>query len=176
MLIKAKFNVVMMLLVLLQVNICLANEKEKQAVIDQKIKLKTLSAVKDASQLVEDIAFPEKSRIKIYLSHSAGKYFSLKKVSVVLDGQDKSSYSYNDLQQQALLRGGSNRIHIASIIEGFHELVVVFEGRDRGNNIIKKAETWLFDKKSGEMIIVVKVTDNEKSIRPDFEYSIIKGK
>lgn len=156
-------------------NNCAANEKERQAVIDQEIKLNTLLVVKDAAQLVEDIAYPEKTRLKIYLSHSVGKYFSLDKVVIVIDGLDKASFSYNELQRKALLRGGSNRIYIASVVEGIHELVVVFEGKDRGNHIIKQAQTWLFDKKNKEMIIVVKVTDNAKTIRPDFSYSVIKG-
>ena len=158
-----------------QAGSCMANEKEQRAITDQKIKLNTLLVVKDATQLVEDIAYPEKTRLKVYLSHAAGKYFSLKKVTVILDGLDKAFFSYNELQQKALLRGGSNRIYIASVSQGIHELVVVFEGKDRGLNIIKKAQTWLFDKKEGEMIVVVRVKDNEKTIRPDFKFSIIKG-
>lgn len=163
------------LFVSLQTNYCVANEKEKQAVIDQKIKLNTLLVVKDAAQLVEDIAYPEETRLKVYLSHSIGKYFSLNKVTVIIDGVDKSMFSYNVRQREALLRGGSNRIYISSVVEGIHELVAVFEGKDRGGNIIKQAKTWLFDKKNKEMIVVIKVSDNEKIIRPSFEYSIVKG-
>lgn len=177
MLLKSKtLFFILVLFVSLQTNYCIASEKEKQAVIDQKIKLNTLLVVKDAAQLVEDIAYPEKTRLKVYLSHSIGKYFSLNKVTVIIDGVDKAIFSYNDRQLEALLKGGSNRIYISSIVEGIHELVAVFEGKDRGGNIIKQAKTWLFDKKNKEIIIVIKVVDNEKTIRPDFEYSIVKGR
>lgn len=152
-----------------------ANEKEKQAVADQKIKLNTLLVVKDATQLVEDIAYPEESRFKIYVSHTAGMFFSLNKVTVVIDGSDKSTTTYNEIEQTALLRGGSNRIYITSMVEGIHELVVVFEGKDRGDNVIKQAKTWFLDKKNKEMIVVVKVSDNVKNLRPEFNYSVIKG-
>lgn len=158
-----------------QAGICLANEKEQRDITDQKIKLNTLMAVKDARQLVEDLAYPEKNRFKVYLSHSSGKYFAIKKVTVVIDGVDKSSASYNALQRDALLRGGSNRIYMASVSEGVHELVVVFEGSDRDKNIIKNARTFLFDKKAGEMIVVVRVKDNDETIRPEFDFSVIKG-
>jgi len=152
-----------------------ANEKEKQAVADQKTKLETLQIVKDAAQLIEDVGYPEESRVKIYLSHGPGKYFGLQKITVLIDGIDKSEFNYNEKQSQALLRGGSNRVYLGNASEGIHELVVVFEGGDRKGNIIKKAETWLFDKKPGEYIIVLNVVDNELSLRPDFSYKIIKG-
>jgi len=149
--------------------------KEKQTIVDQKIKLKTLNTVKDVRQLIEDVAYPEKNRIKVYLSHAQAKYFMLKKVTVVLDGVDKTEQTYNETEQLALIRGGSNRVYTASVAEGYHELVLVFEGKDRDSNIIKKAETWLFDKKAGEMIIVIKVDDNEATIRPEFRFKVIKG-
>ena len=74
-----------------------------------------------------------------------------------------------------MLRGGSNRVYIGTVSEGIHELVVIFEGKDRLKNIIKKAETFLFDKKPGEMIVVIKIRDNEETLRPDFEFVTIKG-
>jgi len=152
-----------------------ANEKEKQAVDDQKIKLETLDIVKNATQLIEDVGYPEFSRVKIYLAHGSGKYFGISKVTVQLDGVDRASFEYNEKQLQALLRGASNRVYIGSVSEGIHELVVVFEGRDRKNNIIKKAETWLFDKKPGEYIAVLIVSDDEGALRPSFNFKIIKG-
>ena len=168
--------IVVLLMSAFQSGIVLANEKERQTIVDQKIKLETLSVVKDAAQLVEDVAYPEVERLKIYLSHGAGKYFSLNKATVILDGVDKASTEYKLVQRQALLRGGSNRIYIAAVGVGIHELVVVFEGADRDGNIIKNARTWLIDKKPGEMIIRLMVEDNESAIRPDFKMSIVKGR
>lgn len=152
-----------------------SNEKEIQAIADQKTKLETLQIVKNATQLIEDVGYPEVSRLKVYLSHGPGKYFGLQKITVLVDGIDKSEFEYDEKQRQALLRGGSNRVYLGSVSEGIHELVVVFEGGDRKGNIIKKAETWLFDKKPGEYIVVLNVADNERSLRPDFSYKIIKG-
>jgi len=163
------------ILVVVPASVAMANEKEKQAVIDQTIKLETLRVVKDAAQLVEDVGYPEISRMKIYLSHGAGKYFGISKVTVQLDGADRASYEYNDKQRQALLRGASNRVYIGSVSEGIHELVVVFEGVDRKRNIIKKARTWLFDKYPGEFIAVLNVSDDEGALRPAFDFKIIKG-
>jgi len=161
--------------ILLNAGYAYANEKEKQAVADQKTKLDTLQIVKDAAQLIEDVGYPEASRLKIYLSHGSGKFFGLQKITVQIDGIDKSEFKYDEKQTQALLRGGSNRVYLGNASEGIHELVVVFEGGDRKGNIIKKAETWLFDKKPGEYIIVLNVADNEFSLRPDFSFKIIKG-
>jgi len=152
-----------------------SNEKEKQAVADQKTKLDTLQIVKDATQLIEDVGYPETSRLKVYLSHGTGKFFGLQKITVLIDGIDKSEFNYDEKQSQALLRGGSNRVYLGNVSEGIHELVVVFEGGDRKGNIIKKAETWLFDKKPGEYIVVLSVVDDERSLRPDFSFKIIKG-
>lgn len=152
-----------------------ANEKEKQAIVDQKIKLQTLQLVKDAAQLIEDVGYPEKSRFKLYLTHGSGKFFGIDKVTVLFDGTDRAEFSYNQKQQQALLRGASNRVYIGNLSEGIHELVVVFEGRDRKKNIIKKAQSWLFDKKPGEYIAVVKVSDDDRALRPVFDFTIIKG-
>lgn len=163
------------LLVITSVSHVLANEKEQQAIVDQKIKLETLQVVKDATQLIEDVGYPEKSRVKIYVTHGAGKYFGLQKVTIVVDGADRAEFNYNDLQLKALLRGAANRVYMGELSEGFHELVVVFEGKDRKGNIIKKAETWLFDKKPGEFIMVMNVADNESTLRPDFSFKIIKG-
>lgn len=169
-------RVVMILLcVVSQSVIAAGDKKEKQAVTDQKIKLSTLQVIKNATQLIEDVGYPEKSRIKIYLSHGAGKYFSLQNISIVIDGLDKSAFKYNESQRKALLRGGSNRVYIGSLDEGLHELVVIFEGADRRQNIIKNARTWLFEKSKGENIIVINVSDNELTLRPDFEYKMIKG-
>jgi len=167
--------IVILIMSVLQAGSALANEKEQQTIIDQKIKLETLSVVKDVAQLVEDVAYPEVSRLKIYVSHGVGKYFSLNKATVILDGVDKASVEYKPVQQQALLRGGSHRVYIASASAGIHELVVVFEGSDRDGNIIKNARTWLIDKKSGEMIIKLMVEDNDSTIRPDFKMTIVKG-
>ena len=167
--------IAILIMFILQAGVVLANEKEQQAIIDQKIKLETLSVVKDIAQLVEDVAYPEVSRLKIYVSHGVGKYFSLNKATVILDGIDKVSVEYKPPQRQALLRGGSHRLYIASVVTGIHELVVVFEGSDRDGNIIKNARTWLIDKKSGEMIIKLMVNDNDSTIRPDFNMTIVKG-
>lgn len=169
-------QLLLLMLVTLPAGIVVANEKEKQAVVDQKIKLETLNVVKDATQLIEDVGYPEVSRLKIFLSHGSGKYFGISKVTVQLDGVDRASYEYSDKQRQALLRGASNRVYIGSVSEGIHELVVVFEGFDRKKNIIKKARTWLFDKHPGEYIAVLSVSDDEGALRPLFDFKIIKGK
>lgn len=161
--------------ILLNAGNAYSNEKEIQAIADQKTKLDTLQIVKNATQLIEDVGYPEVSRLKVYLSHGPGKYFGLQKITVLIDGIDTSEFEYDEKQRQALLRGGSNRVYLGSVSEGIHELVVVFEGGDRKGNIIKKAETWLFDKKPGEYIVVLNVADNERSLRPDFSYKIIKG-
>jgi len=168
-------TMLVVLVVFLNAGASVANEKENQAIADQKTKLETLKIVKDAIQLIEDVGFPEKNRLKVYLSHASGKYFGLQKITVLIDGLDKSEFVYNEKQRKALLRGGSNRVYLGSVSEGIHELVVVFEGADRKNNIIKKAETWLFDKKPGEYIVVLSVADDERALRPVFSYKIIKG-
>ncbi|MDH5425303.1 MAG: hypothetical protein OEY29_09935 [Gammaproteobacteria bacterium] len=176
MLMRLKIKYILLIFaVFLQAGICLASEKEQRAITDQKIKLNTLMVVKDAVQLVEDIAYPEQNRFKLYLTHSSGKYFTIEKLTVIVDGIDKVTHRYDELKQNALLRGGSSRIYRTSVSEGVHELVVVFDGTDRDKNIIKNARTFLLDKKAGEMIVVVSVKDNDQTLRPDFEFSVIKG-
>lgn len=152
------------------------NVKEQQSKTDQDVKLRALQVIKEAGQLVQDVSYPEKDRLQIYLSHGQGKYFSVEKVIVQVDGEDKTTFNYNKSQQTALLRGGANRLYIGSVSEGIHEVVVVFYGYDRQSNVIKKAQTWLFDKKPGAVIALIKVSDNAVTHRPDFKFKVIQGK
>ncbi|MDH5392663.1 MAG: hypothetical protein OEY11_05700 [Gammaproteobacteria bacterium] len=152
-----------------------SNKKEQQAITDQKIKLSALQAIKNANRLIVDASFPEINRLQIYLSHGQGKFFTLEKMTSVIDGQDKIITSYNKAEQQALLRGGSKRIYTGVLAEGIHELVVVFYGHDRRGNVVQKAQNWLFDKKPGAVIAVINVADNEAAHRPDFNFKIIQG-
>ena len=157
---------------------CLAatsGDKEKQAVLDQKIKLNALIFSKDATQLVEDVGFPESDRLKIYVTHSEGLYFELEKVTIIIDGLDRDVHVLDEVQRKALMRGASKRIYLGVLVEGIHELVAVFEGHDRQGNVIKKAQSWLFDKRIGENIIELSVLDNKNTLRPQFEFSVVKG-
>lgn len=143
-------------------------DKEKQAVVDQQIKLETLDIIRNARTLVEEIGFPEKQRLSVYLTHAQGRYFVLEKVTLLIDDTDKTSFEYESAQQQALLRGGGNRIYLGMVTEGLHELVAVFEGHDRDRNIIKKAMTWFFEKQSDGVVLEIRVNDNEATQRPEF--------
>ncbi|MDH5517949.1 MAG: hypothetical protein OEY36_09070 [Gammaproteobacteria bacterium] len=152
-----------------------SNQKEKQSQADQQIKLRALQVIKNASKLIMDSSYPEQNRLQIYLSHDQGAVFILKQIIVQLDGADKTTFNYDEKQQTALLRGGANRVYIGSATEGVHEVVAVLSGADRQGNIIKKAQTWLFDKKSGEVIARIKVSSNIVTRRPDISFAIIKG-
>jgi hypothetical protein len=150
-------------------------DQETQTIADQRLKLETLSIIKDTRVFVEETGFPQQQRLSVYLSHAEGRYFLLQKLSLLIDGVNKTAVEYKTQEQQALLRGGANRIYLGIVAEGLHELAVIFEGVDRGNNIIKKASTWFFEKKADGVVIELRVDDNAETQRPDFIMKQISG-
>lgn len=99
------------------------------------------SLERDISSLEKDLLFPPLTRLEVYLSHSAAVDFTLRSLTLKVDGVEKSFHIYTENDISALRLGGVQQFWEGNVALGSHTVEAFFEGYDRkGKTVREKAE------------------------------------
>ncbi len=134
----------------------------------QNLKKEVLDLNRDLFLLEEDLLFPANSQVAFFISMDIGDYFELDSVNIKIDGKEVANYLYTEREVGALMRGGVQRVHMANLKTGDHELIAVFTGKGPHTRNYRRGATMIFKKGIGAKYLELEITDRVRKQQPEF--------
>lgn len=117
---------------------------------------------RDISALEKDLLFPPLTRVNVYLSHSADINFTLRSLTLSLNGKEKSFHIYSESDINALRLGGLQQFWEGNVALGTHTLEARIEGLSRKGKPLKQFAKLTFEKKLSGKTFELHVSAAEK--------------
>ena len=134
----------------------------------QDLKKEVLDLNRDLFLLEEELLFPANSQVAFFISMDVGEYFELDSVNLKIDGKEVANYLYTEREIGALIRGGVQRVHMANLKTGDHELIAVFTGKGPHTRNYRRGATMSFNKGIGAKYLELEITDRVVKQQPEF--------
>jgi hypothetical protein len=134
----------------------------------QSLKKEVLDLNRDLFLLEEELLFPANSQVAFFISMDVGEYFELDSVNIKIDGKEVANYLYTAREADALIRGGVQRVHMANLKTGEHELVAIFTGKGPHIRDYRRGATLNFTKGIGAKYVELEITDRVRKQQPEF--------
>lgn len=154
-----KVNLSMFLIVILSFAVHAAEvSKEQIKGLDeqvQEIKSDVLSIAAELNQLEEKLLYPSHTQVAVFVSMARGEKFRLDSVDISLDGKSVTHHIYTFKEQDALIKGGMQRIYTGNIRTGAHVLQVNLRGKSAGGIDFEKTKKVTVKKDAGPKIVEV---------------------
>ena len=134
----------------------------------QALKKEVLDLNRDLFLLEEELLFPANSQVAFFVSLDVGEYFELDSINIKIDGKEVANYLYTAREADALVRGGVQRLHMANLKTGDHELVAIFTGKGPNIRDYRRGATLNFNKGIGAKYLELEITDRVEKQQPEF--------
>ena len=134
----------------------------------QALKKEVLDLNRDLFLLEEELLFPANSQVAFFVSLDVGEYFELDSINIKIDGKEVANYLYTTREADALVRGGVQRVHMANLKTGDHELVAIFTGKGPNIRDYRRGATLNFNKGIGAKYLELEITDRVRKQQPEF--------
>lgn len=104
------------------------------------------SIEQDISSLEKNLLFPPLTRVEVYLALDPTADYTLRSVTVSIDGQEKSFHIYSDSDLAALRLGGLQHFWEGNVALGKHEISARFKGVDAKGKLLEGRAKLNFEK------------------------------
>ncbi len=150
-----------------------ASQQQLQGLGEQveNLKKEVLQLNRDLFVLEEELLFPATTQTTVFLSMDTGVFFKLDSVQLKLDDKVVENYLYTERELKALARGGVQKLHMANLRKGQHELVAVFIGEGPNGRDYRRAASLEFEKGFDPKYIELKISDSSAKQQPEFVIS-----
>jgi hypothetical protein len=135
----------------------------------QDLKQAVVALNRDLFILEEELLFPSSTQVQVFLSLDVGTFFALESVQLELDGKEVANHLYTPREVEALHRGGVQRLHLANLDRGDHELVALFTGRGPNERDYRRGAELRFEKTLGPKYVELRIRDSEALQQPEFD-------
>ncbi|MEE4381767.1 MAG: AraC family transcriptional regulator [Pseudomonadales bacterium] len=135
----------------------------------QDLKQAVVALNRDLFILEEELLFPSSTQVQVFLSLDVGTFFALESVQLELDGKEVANHLYTPREVEALHRGGVQRLHLANLDRGDHELVALFTGRGPNDRDYRRGAELSFEKTLGPKYVELRIRDSEALQQPEFD-------
>jgi hypothetical protein len=135
----------------------------------QDLKQAVVALNRDLFILEEELLFPSSTQVQVFLSLDVGTFFALESVQLELDGKEVANHLYTPREVEALHRGGVQRLHLANLDRGDHELVALFTGRGPNARDYRRGAELSFEKTLGPKYVELRIRDSEALQQPEFD-------
>lgn len=134
----------------------------------QTLKKDVLDLNRELFVLEEELLYPADTQIAVFVSMDVGAFFGLDTVTLKVDNKEVANYLYTEREQQALLKGGVQRVYVGNLKVGDHELVAFFTGKGPNQRDYKRGATLKFSKGVGAKYLELKISDTQVKEQPEF--------
>jgi hypothetical protein len=138
----------------------------------QDLKADVIRLNRDLLVLEEELLYPAGTQVAVFVSMDVGKLFELESVQLQIDGLAVAKHLYTPNEVQALHRGGVQRLHLANLKAGDHEITAFFTGRGPHERDYKRATTLRLDKGKQPQYIELRIRDSQGKLQPDFDVKV----
>lgn len=145
---------------------------DKNIVVEQDLealKKTALELNRDLLILEEELLFPSNTQVVVFLSTDVGKFFTIDSVKLKINNQLVASHLYTPYENDALVRGGVQRLYIGNLKQGQHEITAVFTGEGPDKRKYKRAATLNIEKDDDSVMLELLVQDATTNMQPTFE-------
>jgi hypothetical protein len=123
---------------------------------------------RDLFMLEEDLLFPASTQVAVFVSMDVGTFFALDSVQLKVDDKEVANYLYTEREQEALKRGGVQRLWLGNMKAGNHEVTAFFTGQGPHARDYKRGTTLVVEKGVGAKYVELRITDKAARLQPEF--------
>jgi hypothetical protein len=123
---------------------------------------------RDLFMLEEDLLFPASTQVAVFVSMDIGTFFALDSVQLKVDDKEVANYLYTEREQEALKRGGVQRLWLGNMKAGEHEVTAFFTGRGPHTRDYKRGTTLKVEKGVGAKYLELRISDKSTQLQPEF--------
>ena len=123
---------------------------------------------RDLFMLEEDLLFPASTQVAVFVSMDVGTFFALDSVQLKVDDKEVANYLYTDREQDALKRGGVQRLWLGNLKAGEHEITAFFVGQGPHERDYKRGTTLQVAKGVGAKYVELRISDKASKLQPEF--------
>lgn len=123
---------------------------------------------RDLFMLEEDLLFPASTQVAVFVSMDVGTFFALDSVQLKVDDKEVANYLYTAREQDALKRGGVQRLWLGNLKAGDHEVTAFFTGQGPQERDYKRGTTLKVEKGVGARYVELRISDKLTKLQPEF--------
>jgi hypothetical protein len=142
-----------------------------RAVLDaevQALRREVVDLNRDLFMLEEDLLFPASTQVAVFVSMDAGTFFAVDSVQLKVNDKEVANYLYTGREQEALKRGGVQRLWLGNLKTGEHEVTAFFTGQGPHQRDYKRGTTLRIAKGVGAKYIELRISDQAAKLQPEF--------
>jgi len=134
----------------------------------QSLRSEVVDLNRDLFMLEEDLLFPASTQVAVFVSMDVGTFFALDSVQLKVDDKEVANYLYTEREQEALKRGGVQRLWLGNLKAGEHEVTAFFIGQGPHARDYKRGTTLMVEKGVGAKYIELRISDRATNLQPEF--------
>jgi hypothetical protein len=134
----------------------------------QSLRAEVVDLNRDLFMLEEDLLFPASTQVAVFVSMDVGTFFALDSVQLKVDDKEVANYLYTEREQEALERGGVQRLWLGNLKAGEHEVTAFFTGQGPHARDYKRGTTLKVEKGVGAKYVELRITDKASQLQPEF--------
>lgn len=144
---------------------------EDRSVLDaevQTLRREVVELNRDLFMLEEDLLFPASTQVAVFVSMDVGTFFAVDSVQLKVDDKEVANYLYTGREQEALKRGGVQRLWLGNLKAGEHEVTAFFTGQGPHERDYKRGTTLKVEKGVGAKYLELRISDKATKLQPEF--------
>ena len=134
----------------------------------QSLRREVVDLNRDLFMLEEDLLFPASTQVAVFVSMDVGTFFALDSVQLKVDDKEVANYLYTEREQEALKRGGVQRLWLGNMKAGEHEVTAFFTGQGPHTRDYKRGTTLKVEKGVGAKYLELRISDKATQLQPEF--------
>ena len=134
----------------------------------QSLRREVVDLNRDLFMLEEDLLFPASTQVAVFVSMDVGTFFDVDSVQLKVDDKEVANYLYTEREQQALKRGGVQRLWLGNLKAGEHEVTAFFTGKGPHERDYKRGTTLRVEKGVGAKYVELRISDRATKLQPEF--------
>jgi hypothetical protein len=134
----------------------------------QSLRAEVVDLNRDLFMLEEDLLFPASTQVAVFVSMDVGTFFAVDSVQLKVDDKEVANYLYTEREQEALKRGGVQRLWLGNLKAGEHEVTAFFTGQGPHERDYKRGTTLKVEKGVGAKYVELRITDTVSKLQPEF--------
>ncbi len=134
----------------------------------QSLRREVVDLNRDLFMLEEDLLFPASTQVAVFVSMDVGTFFAVDSVQLKVDDKEVANYLYTQREQDALKRGGVQRLWLGNLKAGEHEVTAFFTGQGPHERDYKRGTTLSVEKGVGAKYVELRISDKASKLQPEF--------
>ena len=134
----------------------------------QSLRREVVDLNRDLFMLEEDLLFPASTQVAVFVSMDVGTFFAIDSVQLKVDDKEVANYLYTEREQDALKRGGVQRLWLGNLKAGDHEVTAFFTGQGPHDRDYKRGTTLKVEKGVGAKHLELRISDKASQLQPEF--------